>query len=121
MYISCKKKQFGDIFGDEPATSRIVLKLADPLLDKGYTVYVGNWYTRLDLVDKMCHRKIDRIGTVRLNKRGVVEKVEVVKLKIGQSVVAFRRKQMIMKWEENTPAVVINYSKDTGGVDSTDN
>jgi hypothetical protein len=68
-----------------------------------------------------CCRKIDRTGTVKLNKRGVVEKMEVVKLKIGESVVAFGRKQMIMKWKHKNPVVVINYSKETGGADFADN
>jgi hypothetical protein len=104
-------KRYGDTFVDEPTISRIVLKLADLLLDKGYIMYLEYWYTSPDLVDKICRRKIDRIGIVRLNKRGVIEKVEVMKLKMGESVVAFRRKQMSMKWKDKNPAVIVNYNK----------
>jgi hypothetical protein len=46
-----------DKFLDEPTTSRIVLELVDPFLDKGYTVYLDSWYTNPDLVDKLCQRK----------------------------------------------------------------
>jgi hypothetical protein len=48
---------------------------------------------------------------VRLNKRVVVEKVEVVKLKVGESLVAFKIKHMVMKWKDKNPIVVINYNK----------
>jgi hypothetical protein len=39
---------------DEPTTSRIIIELAEALLDRGYIIYLENWYSSLDLLDSPC-------------------------------------------------------------------
>jgi hypothetical protein len=59
--------QYGDRSVDEPTTFRIFLELAGSLLDKGYIMYLENWYTSPNLLGKLRQRKMDCIGTMRLN------------------------------------------------------
>jgi hypothetical protein len=106
MY-SCSKTQYGDKFVDKPTISKIAFEVDDPILDRGYTIYLDNWFNSPDPADKLCQRKTDCIG-MRLNKKGVLEKVKVAKLKKGDSVAAFRRKQMFMKWKDKKDVTLVS-------------
>jgi hypothetical protein len=42
-----------------------VLEIAHHLLGRGYCLYLDNWYTCPKLVDTLCSRKTDVVGTMR--------------------------------------------------------
>ena len=136
---------YGQRYPGEQTTSRIVLELADKLLDKGYCLYLDNWYTSPKLVDTLCTRKTDVVGTMRTNRKELPDFVKKAKLEKGKTVTAFREKQMIMKWKDKRdvvlvstfhdgtmepvktrkgviqkPSVVLDYNKNMGGVDMND-
>jgi hypothetical protein len=46
-----------------------VLKVANDLLDNGYYIYLGNWYSSPNLVGTLFTRKTDIVGTMRTNRR----------------------------------------------------
>ncbi|XP_047115702.1 piggyBac transposable element-derived protein 4-like [Schistocerca piceifrons] len=48
-----KDTNYGSHYPDEKITSCIVLELAHDLLGKGHCIYLDNWYTSTDLVDKL--------------------------------------------------------------------
>ncbi|KAG8223608.1 hypothetical protein J437_LFUL003476 [Ladona fulva] len=123
-----KDTMFGEKYKDESITGRIVLDLSDSLLDKGYTIYLDNWYTSPALVEKLTARCTD-----------------LAKLKKGETSAAFRGKQMVMKWKDKRdlimvstfhglemsrvekrgkiqmkPCVVQDYNLHNGGVDKSD-
>ena len=90
-----------------------------------------------------CTRKTD-VGTMRTNRKVFSDFVKSARLKKGERLAAFRKKQMIMKWKakrdvvlistfhdvsmENVtrqgviqkPSVILDYNKNMGGVDRND-
>jgi len=60
---------YGQRHPGEKTSLRIVLEVAHDLLDKGYCLYLDNWYTSPNLVDTICTRKTDVVGTMRTNRR----------------------------------------------------
>ena len=45
--------------------------MMDSLLDKGYNVYLDNWYSSPDLYIRLLNRSTNSCGTVRLNRRNM--------------------------------------------------
>ena len=43
--------------------------VAHDILDKGYCLYLDNWYTSPNLVDTICTRKTEFVGTMRTNRK----------------------------------------------------
>jgi len=136
---------YGQSHPGEQTSSRIVLEVAHYLLDKGYCLYLNNWYTSPKLVDTLCTRKTGVVGTMRTNRKGFPDFVKRARLKKGETVAAFHKKQMIMKWKDKRdvvlvstfhddsmenvtirqgviqkPSVVFDYNKNMGGVDRND-
>ena len=54
---------------EEQTSSRIVLEVAYDPLDTFYCLYLDNWYTSPKLVDSLCTRKTDVVGTVRTKEK----------------------------------------------------
>ena len=132
---------------DLPVTSRIVLSLMDPLLGKGYCLYTDNFYTSPTLADKLVDCETDTVGTVRVTRKDVPAKIKEAKLKKGETVAAYRKKSMVLKWkdkkdvcvlstlhddsmvqvksrrgkETRKPKAVASYNSNMGGVDLSDN
>ena len=121
---------------------RIVLEVAHDLLDKGYCLYLDNWYTSPKLVDTLCNRKTDVVGTMRTNRKEFPDFVKRARLKNRETIAAFHKKQMIMKWKDKKDVVLVStfhddsmedvttrqgviqkpfdYNKNMGGVDRND-
>jgi len=119
-----------------------VLEVAHDLFDRGYCLYLDNWYTSPNLVDTLCTRKTDVGGTMRTNRKEFPDFVKRARLKKRETVAAFHKKQVIMKWKgkwdvvlistfhddsmENVttrqgaiqkPSAILDYNKNMGGVD----
>ena len=122
-----------------------MLEVAHDLLDKGYCLYLDNWYTSPKLVDNLFTRKTDVVGTMRTNRKEFPDFVRRARLKKGETIAEFRKKHMIMKWKDKRdvvlvstfhddsmedvttrqgiiqkPSVVFDYNKNIGGVDRND-
>ena len=67
---------YGQRHPGEQTFSRIVLEVAHDLLDKGYCLYLDNWYTSPKLVDTLRTRKTDVVGTMRTNRKEFPEFVK---------------------------------------------
>ena len=71
---------------------RVVLKLVEPYVDKGYRLFVDNWYTSVPLLLELERRGILACGTVRGNRKflpkDIVDqrKEQVKRLKRGESL-----------------------------------
>jgi len=137
-----KNTIYGQRHPGEKTSSRIVLEVAHDLHDRGYCLYVDIWYTSPNLVDTLYTRKTDVVGTTRTNRKELPDFVKRARLKKGETVAAFCKKQMIMKWKDKwdvvivstfhddsmenvttrqgviqKPSVILDYNKNMGGVD----
>ena len=63
--------------------TRVVLKLLEPLLGKGYCVTIDNFYTSPELVDALIKNCTDVYGTVRANRKEMPPEFRAPKLKKG--------------------------------------
>jgi len=54
------------------------------------------------------YQKKDVIGTMRTNRKEFPDFVKRARLKKGETVAAFRKKQMIMKWKDKGDVVLIS-------------
>jgi len=106
-----KDTMYGQRHPGEQTSLRIVLEVDQDLLDKGYCLYLENWYTSPKLVDTLCTRKTDTVGTLRTNRKEFPGFMKA-RLKKGETVAAYRKKQMIMKWKEKRDVVLVSIFHD---------
>jgi hypothetical protein len=85
-----------------------VLQVAHDLLDRGYCLYLDNWYTSPSLVDNLCTRKTDVVGTMRTNRKEFPDFVKRARLKKGETVAAFQKKQMTTKWKDERDVILVS-------------
>ena len=93
---------------------RAVISVIEPYLDKGYYVFMDNYYTSVGLFEELEERKTLACGTVRSNSRkglpkeifGLKEK-KVKQLKRGESL--FRQKGNVtcVTWHDRKPVSVL--------------
>jgi len=71
---------YGQRHTGEQTSSRIVLEVAHDPLDKGYCLYLDNWYTSPNLVDNLFTRKTNVVGTMRTNRKEFLDFVKRARL-----------------------------------------
>ncbi|KAJ8737978.1 hypothetical protein PYW08_000573 [Mythimna loreyi] len=104
----------------ESAASRIVLKLVRPLLNKGHTLVMDNFYNSPLLARTLKAQKTDVMGTLRLNREFVPESLRLKnKTNMRTSEVAFSqtRDMTISVWRDaNVVSLISTYHKvEVGG------
>ena len=104
---------------------RAVMSLMEPFIDKGYYVFMDNYYTSVGLFEELEGRKTLACGTVRSNRLGLPKDIcdlkakEVKSLKRGQSL--YRQKDTLtcVTWRDRKAVSVLGTvptSKDDSGV-----
>ena len=104
---------------------RAVMLLMEPFLDKGYYVFMDNYYTSVGLFEELEGRKTLACGTVRSNGLGLPKDIcdlkakDVKSLKRGESL--YRQKDTLtcVTWRDRKPVSVLGTvptSADDSGV-----
>ncbi|XP_044764485.1 piggyBac transposable element-derived protein 4-like [Coccinella septempunctata] len=105
MRIYCGKEQ--DAGASVP--TNVVLSLAESLLDEGRTAITDNYYTSLDLANKLLERKTHLLGTLRSNRRGNPKDVTQKKLKLGEIIGRENAEGIcIMKWRDKRDVLLLS-------------
>ncbi|MEO0684629.1 MAG: hypothetical protein AAFY76_06160 [Cyanobacteria bacterium J06649_11] len=65
-------------------TGQVVMRLMEPLLDKGYRLFVDNWYTSFALFKRLADHQTPACGTVRKNRARFPTSFVSKKLKSGE-------------------------------------
>ncbi|CAG5056959.1 unnamed protein product [Parnassius apollo] len=66
--------------------TNIVLNLCSNLLNKGHTMYTDNWYSSVDLADKLLDSETHLVGMLRKNRKRLPKEVTETKLKPGEYI-----------------------------------
>lgn len=83
MYTGASTVYGENLYTDEPLSARVVLELTNSFLNKGYCLFLDNYYTSPELIDKLLRQKTDCIGTMRVNRKGVPTEIKTIKFKKG--------------------------------------
>jgi hypothetical protein len=76
---------------ETPKTAAIVLKLLEPLVGKGFTLWIDNFYNSPNLALEMkLKHGTDCVGTMKLTRMNVPKEVKENKLKKGACSSALR-------------------------------
>jgi hypothetical protein len=83
-------------------TTAIVMKLIEPLLEQGRTVWMDNYYNSPDLARSLkTMYQTDCVGTLKLNRKYVPKKVKDTKLKKKEEMIAQHSGPVsVIKWSE---------------------
>lgn len=105
MKIYCGKEH--DAGASVP--TNVVMTLSENLLDKGRTVITDNYYTSLDLANKLLDRKTHLLGTLRSNRKGNPKEVTLKKLKRGEIISKENTRGInIMKWKDKRDVLILS-------------
>ncbi|XP_060846480.1 piggyBac transposable element-derived protein 4-like [Rhopalosiphum padi] len=90
-------------------TEYVVEKLMDNYLDKGYSLFMDNYYNSVQLAHKLLKRKTYCTGTLRTNRRDNPKEVVTRKLKPGESVGKYTKDGIcVVKWKDRRDVLSIS-------------
>ncbi|XP_018572737.1 piggyBac transposable element-derived protein 4-like [Anoplophora glabripennis] len=105
LKLYCGKEQ--DASASVP--TKIVMTLSEKLLDQGRTAITDNWYTSIDLANKLLDRNTHLLGTLRSNRRGNPKDVIQKKLKRGDIIAKENARGItIMKWKDKRDVLLLS-------------
>ena len=129
--------------------TKVVLRLVNNLLGKGYRLFIDSYYTSYEITSCLLQNKTDSVGTLRRDRKHLPKAVtdKNLKLKVGERKVRYESKTGIMctRWKDkkdvftmstcvedgilqvrragqpkDIPKVIDTYNKNMGGVDRSD-
>ena len=100
MYIGNDSIYNSEIAVDQPMKSKVIYTLVKPLFDKGYCIYMDNFFSSLQLYEVLCQNNTDAVGTLCANRKGVLKKLTNKKLKKGEIEAMNCRRLIVLKWKD---------------------
>lgn len=94
-------------------SSKLVMELMEPYLDEGRCHFVDNWYTSIELTEKLFDRNTRLVGTFRANRKK--NPIAVTKKKLVRGgIVATRNRRgiMILKWKDRRDVLMLSTTHD---------
>lgn len=102
-----KDENTNEISGNK--STEIVMALCQDTLGKGHTICTDNWYTSVDLAERLADMRTQLLGTLRKNRRGNPKVVVAQNLKRGD-VIARENKNgvTILKWKDKRDVLMLS-------------
>ncbi|XP_053616885.1 piggyBac transposable element-derived protein 4-like [Plodia interpunctella] len=95
--------------------TNVVLNLAHNLLGKGHTMFVDNWYTSLELAEKLIQQDTHLVGTLRKNRRNLPKDVMNANLKPGEFIAKENESGVtVMKWKDKRDVYLLSTKHSIG-------
>jgi len=88
-------------------TAAIVLSLVEPLLKKGRTLWMDNFYNSPAVAQRLKTLKTDCVGTLRLSRKDIPQKVKEKKLK-KELVAQHSGPVSVLKWKDKKEVTMIS-------------
>lgn len=89
--------------------TNIVLNLCEDLFEKGHTLCTDNYYTSVDLANKLISKNMHLIGTLRPNRKENPKAVVTAKLRRGEVIAQENRNGItVMKWKDKRDVLVLS-------------
>ncbi|XP_015437848.1 PREDICTED: piggyBac transposable element-derived protein 4-like [Dufourea novaeangliae] len=85
----------------------VVTELAESVLNKGYTLYIDNWYSSPALFLKLHKQKTNVIGTVRNNRKNMPKDLSTSKLKPGEHLCRTCNGILAVRWKDKRDVYVL--------------
>ena len=95
-----KETEFDKRYLEFNISARIVLRLYSDLLDRGYRLYLDNWYISIPLIEKLRSHQTEVVSTIRKNRTGISSNLIKLLIRLGKCVAKFKNKIMLMKWKD---------------------
>ncbi|KAM3936742.1 piggyBac transposable element-derived protein 4-like [Leptodactylus fuscus] len=95
-------------------SGKIVWDLMHPLLDKGYHLYVDNFYTSIPLFRSLSSRGTAACGTVRRNQRGLPRAHIEQRLRKGESSAVCNENMLLVKYRDKRDVLVLTTANGSG-------
>lgn len=87
---------------------KIVLKLMEPYINLGRCLYIDNWYSSVELAEKLIKENTHMVGTLRANRRGNPLDVIGKKLKKGELIAQQSNSNIVvLKWRDKRDIYII--------------
>ncbi|XP_043494109.1 piggyBac transposable element-derived protein 4-like [Polistes fuscatus] len=103
IYTGCDK-----IYTTENASETVVKELSKPILHKGHTLYLDNWYSSPNLFVTLLNSKTNVIGTVRANRKNMPKDFLKKKLKIGEYEMRSCNGLLAIKWKDKRDVFILS-------------
>lgn len=76
----------------------IVQHLASHILNKGYTLFIDNWYSSPNIFEYLLENDTNVIGTVKCNRKNMPKDLPTLKLKKGEFAARSSHGLLALKW-----------------------
>jgi hypothetical protein len=90
-----------------------------PLLDRGHTLYIDNWYSSSDLFRRLTERQTNIIGTVQHNRKNMPCDISKSKLKRGEHEIWSANNILCAKWRDNKDVYFLSSKHKSADITAT--
>ena len=90
------------------ASETVVKELSKPILHKGHTLYLDNWYSSPNLFVTLLNSKTNVIGTVRANRKNMPKDFLKTKLKTGEYEMRSCNGLLAIKWKDKRDVFILS-------------
>lgn len=90
------------------SSGKVVRQLLNPLLEKGYHVYVDNFYSSLPLFRNLHRKNTPACGTVRTNRKGFPQSLVNKKLRRGEAASLRNEEILAVKWRDRRDVYMLS-------------
>ena len=88
-------------------THAVVMKLVDPIKDRGHHVYMDNFYTSPQVFADLRANGFGACGTLRLNRRGLPPAIHQKVRKGEKATIRLDTSMLAIKWMDKRPVTVL--------------
>ena len=107
------------VYGNfEYVKSKIILSLMDELLDKGYHLFIDNWYTSFEIAHTLPHHETDIIGTLRKDHKNLPHIIKT-RLNVAEHVIQYEKNANLMRthWKHKKDVYMLSSCTEEGEIE----